>query len=88
MTEPAYDRRSDVIFEDFDDHLLVSSATGRWFTLTGSACLLWRSLAQPRTVSQLLECCQREFDGDAETMERDISRTLREWEDNGLCVRV
>lgn len=83
---PSYHRSDDVLFEDFGDSIIVSATESSWFTLSGSAATIWRVLANPTTVDELVSRCLELYSGPADVIGADVAATLEDWATRGLIA--
>lgn len=56
--------------------MLMSSETGRYYTLTGSAAAIWKTLEQETTVAELCEKLTCQFQVDRQTCLADVAEFI------------
>ena len=69
-----------------DEVVLMHFERNRCYGLGSTGSAIWRNLAAPTLVSELMTKLQAEYDAPAGQIETDLLRTLHELADEGLIV--
>jgi hypothetical protein len=70
-----------------DEFVLVHMARNQIFALNRTGARLWELLGEGRSRAEAIEQLAREFDVEAETVERETERLLRQLVQEGLLER-
>ena len=77
MSGPAYQRRADVMFTVLDGEVLALDALhGHCFGMNPVASAVWNLLEQPRTLADLCEELEGEFDVGPERCREEVQQLL------------
>lgn len=80
-------RRSDLVISDIDDELVIFDAEQRnYFGLDATGSIIWEKLAQPITVSALLEQLLEQFEVERSVCMRETIAFLRQLHQDKLIV--
>ena len=70
-----------------DETILYNPATNKFCLLNGTAAFLWNQLESARSIEQLLDEVQRNFNGvDPQDAERDLRQALQQFSELSFVV--
>jgi hypothetical protein len=81
---PCYIRNERLNFEMDGEQAYVELGGGSWAVLNRPARAIWESLAVPRTTDEVVEAALERFDGEEESVGRDVRSVLADWLERGL----
>ena len=91
MTDPVWLRNPDVAVVESPGRVVVldltTPQTAMPFAMEGSACAIWRAMAEPSTTDQIVARVAADFGAPAAEVERDVLTFLGELESRGLASR-
>jgi hypothetical protein len=67
-----------------DEMVILSQSSGVYFGLNAVGSVVWRLIAQPRTVTAICDAITAEFDVDRATCEADVLALLERLSEQGL----
>lgn len=78
---------SDLLSTEIDGELvMMDMESGQYFNLDQIGTVIWRELAQPRTVADLCRFLVDRYDAPAGEIERDVLDLLRQMADKKLIL--
>lgn len=83
---PVFTHAGDVESNDLGEQVLLTTPSGGYLVLEGSAVLLWRLIDGARSLDDLVAACLEEYEGDAAQVRRDLADVLGDWAGRGLVA--
>ncbi|TDC44694.1 PqqD family protein [Actinomadura sp. KC345] len=71
---------------DLGEQMLLTTPSGKYLVLEGTAVVLWRLIDGSRTLDDLAAACGREYEGDPAQIRRDLAEVLDDWAGRGLVT--
>lgn len=88
MDDEKYRQANDLDITKEGDTIVVRMAADEWAVFEGTALDLWRLLNVPRSIREITEELSTSYRADSETLTRDTSEALTDWERRGLVIRL
>ncbi|MGH3241519.1 MAG: PqqD family protein [Spirillospora sp.] len=76
----------DVESNDLGKQILLTTPSGTYLVLEGSAALLWRLIDGSRSLDDLTAACRKEYEGDTAQIRQDLADVLDDWTGRGLVT--
>lgn len=88
MSEVVYRiNRPEVIHEQFEDeYVIVNLKTGSYYSLSGSAPIIWDAIANGATGSEIVQAVSTAFTGENSSIQAGVQEILTAMESEGLVV--
>ncbi|TDD34675.1 PqqD family protein [Actinomadura sp. KC06] len=81
-----YAHAGDVESNDLGEQILLTTPSGKYLVLEGTAALLWRLIDGSRSLGDLAAACGAEYEGDAVQIREDLADVLDDWAGRGLVT--
>jgi hypothetical protein len=87
-TSPRFRQAPDVLDRSFDGEVILAAADAEGFeSLSATAGGIWRLLAEPRTLDEIVTVLRGAYENEGSTIARDVESLVARLEHRGLVVR-